>query len=57
MYLYRDHEASTSLQKGEGVDKESNKNDIERKAWSQISDVPHTNVLFVVTKSSLLGFS
>ena len=32
MYLYRDHLASTSHEKGERVDEEINKNDIEMRA-------------------------
>ena len=43
MYLYRGHSASVSLGKGVGVDKERNKKEIERRACSQKSDVPHTN--------------
>ena len=43
MYLFRDHSASTSLGKGEREDDESSKNDIKRRAFSQESDVPHTN--------------
>ena len=35
--------ANTPLGKGEGVDKENNKWQKERKARSQNSDVPHTN--------------
>ena len=46
---------------GRGVDEESNKNDIERGACSQKSDVPRTNFFypfFSVTQSLfLLGFS
>ena len=46
---------------GRGVDEESNKNDIERGACSQKSDVPHTNYFmnffFSITQSLfLLGF-
>ena len=43
MYLYGGHSASTSVRKGEGVDKESKKGDIERRSYSQKSEVPHTN--------------
>ena len=50
MYLYKCHSTSTSLGKVERVDKEINKNDIERRECSQKSDVPHTNAF-------LLGFS
>ena len=43
MNIYRDNSGSKSLRKKEGVDEESNKSDIERRACSQNSDVPHTN--------------
>ena len=56
MYLCRDHSVSTSLGKGELVDEESNKNDIETSACSQKSDVRQANVLFSVTQFFLLGF-
>ena len=44
---------------GERVDKEAINNDIESRACSQKSDVPHTNssMHFSVTQSFLLGFS
>ena len=43
MYLYIDHSASPPLGKGEGVEDESSKTDIEGRAYSQESDFPHTN--------------
>ena len=43
MHLYSDHSASPPLGKGEGVDDESSKTDIERRAYSQESDFPNTN--------------
>ena len=43
MYLYRGLLASTSLGKEEEIDEESNKNDIEWRAYSQKSDVSLTN--------------
>ena len=43
MYLYRNDSASTSLGNGERVDDESSKTDVERRAYSQESDFPHTN--------------
>ena len=43
MYLYRGYSATTLLGKGEEVEKESSKNDIKRRAYSQKSDVSHTN--------------
>ena len=42
-YLHRGYSPNMSLGKGEGVDKESNKKDIEKRASSQKSDVLHTN--------------
>ena len=48
MYLYRDHQASTSLWKGEGLDKESKK---------VMPSLKFFHVLFAVTKSFLLVFS
>ena len=42
-YLYKGYSASMSLGKWVGVDKESNKKDIERRASSQKSDVSYTN--------------
>ena len=43
MYLYKGDSTSSSLGKGERVDEESSKIDIEKRACSQKSDVPHTN--------------
>ena len=43
MYLYSDHSASPPLGNGKGVDDDSSKTDIERRAYSQESDFPHTN--------------
>ena len=61
MYLYRGHSASMSLEKGEGVDEESNKN-LHRKedVQSKKSCPSHRffYALFPVTESLfLLGFS
>ena len=39
MYLYRDDSSSTSLGEGVGVEEESNKKYIERRAYSQNSNV------------------
>ena len=58
MYLYRCHSASTSLEKGERVDEESNKNDIELRAaknWFPSPKLFYSR--FSVTQSFLLGFS
>ena len=43
MYFYRDDPASASLGNGERVDDESSKTYIERRAYSQERDFPHTN--------------
>ena len=43
VYLYKGHSTNKSLENGEGVDKESNKNYIEMRACIHKSGVPHTN--------------
>ena len=35
--------------KGEGVDKESSKNEIERRAYNKKNDAPHTNSSIIVS--------
>ena len=48
MYFYRGHSARASLGKGEEEHEESNQEqkDIERRACSQKSDIPHTNSMY-----------
>ena len=43
MFLYKGYLASTTLGKWKGIDKEGNKNNLERRDYNQKRDVPHTN--------------
>ena len=56
MYLYRGHSANTSYGNGDGVDKETSKNDIETGHIVKKSDVLDTNFSMYIFLELNLSF-